>query len=167
MNAIDLVETGKKLLVGTPSDADCRKTVSAAYYALFYQLCEMASRSLTGVDDDRLFRARYQVFRSLSHRNAYDRCRDVKNPELNFPKPVQKFADVFIELQEQRELADYCCECKYTKADANGCLVQAEEALNELDSVGIEHKKAFSLFVLLAPNKYSKKNRVLTSRASK
>jgi hypothetical protein len=160
MKAVELIHSGRKLLSGDPSEADCRRAISSAYYALFYQLCEMSSRSLTGIQDERFSRVRYQVFRSLTHKNAYDRCRDCKNLDNGFPVQIQEFADVFIYLQEQREFADYCCERKYSVATANDYLEQAELVLTKLGNVSVDHQRAFSLFILLSPNKHSKKIKV-------
>ncbi len=161
MKSHDLIVSGRKLLADEPTEADCRRAVSTAYYALFYQLCEMASRSLTGVLDHQLSRARYQVFRSLTHGNAYERCTATKDSGLDFPEAVQKFAVTFIELKEERELADYCPECSYSQKSAEDYLSQAETALADLNSIDDEHKRAFSLYILLSKNKYSNRTKVV------
>jgi hypothetical protein len=161
MKSNDLIVSGRKLLAGQPTEADCRRAVSTAYYALFYQLCEMASRSLTGVIDHQLSRARYQVFRSLTHGNAYERCGATKTIGLDFPQAVQNFAVTFIELKEERELADYCPECSYSQKTAEEYLNQAESALADLNSIGEEHKRAFSIYILLSKNKFSKRTKVV------
>jgi uncharacterized protein (UPF0332 family) len=166
MKASDLIVSGHKLLLGQPTEADCKRAISSAYYALFYFLCEMSSKSLVGAEDTSFSRARYQVFRSLKHGLVFDRCKECKNEGMSFPKEVQEFADTFIELQEQREFADYCCDRKYSSASATDYLNQAEAAIQKLEKVDIDHQRAFSLFILLAPNPHSKKMKVSSKSSS-
>jgi len=153
-----LITSGRKLLAHPFTDADGCRAVSAAYYALFSGLSQYVADVL--LNDPNFDRANYQAFRSLAHGNVCDRCRDTRDGNRAFPETIRNFADVFIDLYEQRENADYCPRTKFNLSKATDYLDQAEEALNQLHSAPTGHGRAFALFVLLKQNKWLKRKRV-------
>jgi len=158
----DLIETSKKLLENSPTQSDCSRAVSTAYYALFRGLCGIATESL--VDNENFERANYQVFRSLDHKNVVDRCKDTRDNKRSFPLEIKQFADTLVELNEQRENADYCPKCKFTSLEASNLIEQAEAALVGLSGMDEQHMRAFALYVLLKPNKRNQLRRSITNK---
>lgn len=161
MRGLDLIKTGKKLLENNPTESDCSRAISTAYYALFSGLCEVTSKAL--VNNEEFKRANYQVFRSLDHKNVCSRCIETRDNNRSFPDKIKQFADTFIELNEQRENADYCPNCTFTALEANDYLEQAEEALKGLHQECDEHCRAFAIYVLLKPNNRNQMKKKISS----
>jgi hypothetical protein len=158
LKAADLITTARKLLAAPATEADRRRGISTAYYALFRKLCEVASEELAGPDTAR---AQYQLFRSVDHRVAKEACEKVRG--LKFPDEVITFADAFVALQEDRHAADYCPDRETTQGAesnkelgetaklsiASNIVSQAEKAISVLDSVDAKHRRTFAVYVLL------------------
>jgi hypothetical protein len=65
---------------GAPRQADLRRAISTAYYALFHAVLTEAADDLMGSTQRQS--ARYAlVYRSIDHRAIRDRCNDLKKPQ--------------------------------------------------------------------------------------
>ncbi|MCY4260578.1 MAG: hypothetical protein OXC91_09990 [Rhodobacteraceae bacterium] len=74
----DLIETAKEwvhLDQGKPKQANLKRALSTAYYALFHALCLNCADSLVGsAGADRSQRAWQQAYRSVEHSHARKQC---------------------------------------------------------------------------------------------
>jgi uncharacterized protein (UPF0332 family) len=110
-----------------PRQASPRRTVSAAYYALFHLLISEAARNWKRVDQRALL-ARF--FEHGKMRTASDRQRGecqrfisaipppVPGPEFECMRHLHRVANAFIQAQQQRHTADYDNATQRTRADA-------------------------------------------------
>src|SRR5580698_10058514 len=90
-----------------PKQANLRRAVSTAYYALFQLLVSEA------VGYRRLERQRSQLARSFEHGKMKGAC----NPKFQNAE-VQAVAEAFVDLQQARHLADYDNATSWTRLEA-------------------------------------------------
>lgn len=91
----------------TPRQCDLKRAVSTNYYALFHALCRNAADCFIGGSDaDRSRNAWIQAYRALEHGNAAQRCQS-QQVMRKFPKPIEDFANLFVQAQKKRNSADY------------------------------------------------------------
>lgn len=115
--ADDLLEHSRALLSGSPKEIDLRRSVSAAYYAIFHLLSAAVAEQMSP-DTPSGLRGRTQ--RALDHSsmvNAAKQFRKQGGPPPGIPKDIDlrnptsqelaNVADAFVVLQEARHLADY------------------------------------------------------------
>ena len=101
----ELIDTCRKLVTPPPSDADIRRAISTAYYALFHTLA--VSNAELIADQPRSSRSAHawdRVYRRLEHgraRNNLSANRDLLSQDGD------DFVSAFIEAQGHRLLADY------------------------------------------------------------
>ena len=89
VNPHDLVQTARRLVESgapQPTQADLRRAVSTAYYALFHCLAGTAADLLTGASRGKEW---HQVYRALEHGKARDACRQ-QAAMRTFPKEIRK-----------------------------------------------------------------------------
>ena len=88
-----------------PSEADLRRAVSAAYYAVFHTLAASNAELIAGQPQSGISAYAWErVYRRLDHGRAQNNLRAV----LNLLSPAgENFARAFIELQDLRREADY------------------------------------------------------------
>jgi len=133
---------------GKPSAISCRRAVSSIYYALFHCLArDCADLLIGGSNAVRSAEAWKQVYRSLEHGFAKDRCRD-KGTIQKFPKQIQNFANYFVLMQEKRHSADYDPTAIFSKLDVVADIETAERAVIEYKSVPAKHRRAFCAYML-------------------
>ena len=111
MRALDLSAAAKLLAEhprrGRPPEANLRRAISTAYYALFHCLAENCADMMVGGSGARRSRDAWrQVYRSLEHGTARRRCGDWRAMQ-NYPAVVTNFATDFVEMQDLRHTADY------------------------------------------------------------
>ena len=107
----DLVTTALLLLSGSPDrapgEAEFRRCVSTAYYAMFHNLAQMCATELVGPRGSGLARAWTQTFRALDHGAARGACTDAQADHAGFPAEIQEFGLLFVRAQRDRHVADY------------------------------------------------------------
>ena len=154
----DLLETAKRLAKphnprGRPRQADLRRAISTAYYAVFHALCRMCADAFVG-NRSTTRRAWEQVYRSVEHGCSYDKCvHGIIGKE--FPDEVKSFCGAFIHLQEKRYLADYAPFSNFKLSDVQQAIALAEDAINSIrkDSLDLKHRRAFAAWLLLRRRK--------------
>jgi uncharacterized protein (UPF0332 family) len=130
-----------------PKQADLRRAISAAYYAVFHSLCKNCADTLVGtVKMQRPNRAWQQVYRGLDHKSARQACEAART--LGFPATIVSCADAFVSLQRQRHEADYDPTFKTTRAEARSALNLAKAAINDLRNSNSNDRKAFAVQLL-------------------
>src|ERR1044071_2961633 len=121
LNPEHLLEQADRIIAppggGAPRQADLRRAISNAYYAIFHAVVTEAADAFIG-------RTRRQtpayglVYRSGEHRSLLRLCEDVAKPKLperyltyeptgGFGSDLVAFATAVVDLQEKRHLADY------------------------------------------------------------
>lgn len=144
MNPLHLLEQAEQLArggVGRPRQADLRRAISTAYYALFHLLTQAGAALVH----------RSAVLRPLLARH-YEH-RDMKNASRGFadgrlPAPLERIAGdvpeelstaakMFIELQEARHLADYDTsrEGVLSRPDVREILARTRQAFEAWDTL--------------------------------
>lgn len=120
---------------GRPQQINLRRSISAAYYAVFHLLINCAVESSVPAVPNGL---RARAARALQHGELKNMCRDFSG--ANPPKvlatvlPVTLSGDLrtiaknFTDLQEARHAADYDTSLKLSQTDALAAVQQAEQA---------------------------------------
>ena len=141
-----LVEQATALLSldarGKPRQANLRRAVSSAYYAVFHRLCIDATAEVVGVA-----RSKQEVGRFLARKFDHGRMKTVcgdfaagsrpRLPQVLQSAPgasptnatLQQICLSFVALQEARHSADYDLARQFKRAEAAGLVRQAELAL--------------------------------------
>jgi hypothetical protein len=129
---------------GQPRNADLRRSVSSAYYALFHGVTLAASRHLLpgGTVDER-----QRLARSFTHKNVRTACEYVLG-RASAPmeaRPIAKaagsnpllsdVADAILTLQQARHLADYDHRAAFDKIGVLGLVDNARDALSKLSAL--------------------------------
>lgn len=146
-----MIVTARKLANAGPTrprQADLKRSVSTAYYALFHTLAKDAADMLVGVGSNRPDKAWRQVYRSLQHGEAKAACRLLGNNNPGFPQPLVDCANTFVILQEERHSADYASDFRATRADALDAIARAEQAIANLFAAPKKDRRAFAVLLL-------------------
>lgn len=142
---------------GAPSQADLRRSVSSAYYAVFHGISYAVSTQIVGKAND-LQSARTLVRRSLQHSAMKEACvgfasgtpKDQhRQASGNSPLgPLQKVANIFVALQAQRHVADYDFSRSIKRTEALVAIEDASNAISILNSYGVKRSKSAKVFFL-------------------
>ena len=144
-----MIVTARRLANASPEkprQADLRRAVSTAYYALFHAMAKDAADMLVGVGATRPDKAWTQLYRGLNHKDAKDACKALRH--LNFPAGIKSCADAFVSLQQKRHDADYDPDHRITRADALGAIQEAEDAIRGLRAASKRDRTAFAVQIL-------------------
>jgi uncharacterized protein (UPF0332 family) len=145
-----VIVTARKLAnasPGKPRQADLRRAISTAYYALFHAMAKDVADMFVGVGTDRPDKAWSQTFRSLQHSDARIACDAIK--KLNFAATIEVCAEAFVNLQKQRHDADYDPDVRYNRVDALYAIHVADDAIRNLMSSSKKDRRAFAVLLLL------------------
>ena len=147
MNPRDLLETARRLAQpgeSQPTQADLRRAVSTAYYALFHCLAAAAADLLTGSSSHSP--EWRQVYRALEHGKAKRACRQ-QGAMQAFPMEIHRFGKTFVELQDARHEAYYALEGQYRKPDVLAIITRAEEAIDRFEQADVRRRRGFAVHV--------------------
>ncbi len=147
MNARDLITTARSLTEldpRQPTQANLRRAVSTAYYAVFHSLAYTAANLLIGRE---LTTAWHQVYRALEHGNARSACLNKQAME-EFPHEIEEFALTFVDLQKARHRADYSYDVTFDRHDTLTAIDRAADAIDQLERVSIHHRRGFVAHLL-------------------
>lgn len=155
MLADDLLALASRLARANPRrprQADLRRAVSTAYFALFHAIAKNAADCLVGTSPhNRPNRAWAQVYRALDHGHAKTACEAARN--MAFPQAIKDCADEFVELQEARHDADYDPLHRLTRADALEAVEKARDAIAALRRARLNDRRAFAVQVMVRKRK--------------
>ena len=143
--ALDLVEAGGR---GRPRQANLRRAVSTAYYAMFHCLAAICADLLVGGEgSERSEPAWRQVYRALEHGAARQRC---NRPAMmqRFPPEIRQFAERFVAMQQKRHQADYAPEGDFDKDTVLQDIIAVAEAIAKLRQVPVKDRRAFAVYLL-------------------
>ena len=145
-----MIVTARKLANANPKkkprQADLKRAISTAYYALFHAFAKNAADMLVGVGQKRPDKAWVQIYRSLQHGDAKSACEGVRN--LGFPDLINACGDAFVRLQQERHAADYDPEARFLRADALQAIELAENAIQNLKAASKKDRVAFAVHLL-------------------
>jgi len=110
MNPLQLIEIAANLAkgVGTkPRQAELRRAISTAYYAMFHFVAKSFADALNGTSStERNNVAWTQAYRSLSHTQISNCCKR-KDIQQDLPPEICQFCIIFNRMQLLRNEADY------------------------------------------------------------
>jgi hypothetical protein len=144
-----------------PAQANLRRAVSAAYYALFHFLVDQACIAIVGGAHDRRG-FRHVLARAFEHSTMADTCKSFAGGQLpkgvrsRLPRAYQvrpelrRIAHTFRDAQERRYLADYDLAQGLRRAQVLALIRDVEEALENYRRVRAEPDVRFFLACLLA-----------------
>lgn len=134
---------------GRPRQADLRRALSAAYYAMFHTLARCCADTLVGATRaSRSQPAWTQTYRALEHGYARNQCiRASQNDD--FPQAVRKFSERFARMQRLRQTADYAPDSDFSRSDVLQLVTDAENDIADFNGVPAADRNAFSVYVLM------------------
>lgn len=136
-----------------PSQANLRRAVSTAYYAIFHRLAECCAEMLVGNPTTNLTRDVWShAYRGLEHGTAKNQC-DGDLEKRGFSYKITQIASQFVRLQARRHIADYDPYGQFTKSDVDGDVFMAAVSIDMFDSVDEEEQRAFAAWILLRPRR--------------
>ena len=155
MNPEDLIRIARGLAggaiggnIGRPRQAELRRAVSAAYYALFHALARCYADTLVGATPaSRSQPAWTQTYRALEHGYAKNQC--VRPIIRKFPPEIRAFGRAFSEMQRNRTIADYATESALSRAETIRLIDWTEEVIADFATAPAADRRAFSVYVLL------------------
>ena len=134
---------------GRPRQAELRRAVSTAYYALFHTLARCGADLVAGsTKQHRSQRAWRQAYRALDHGETRKRCTQ-KTRLTEFPTEIQVFADAFVRLQRLRHWADYDPLSIFHRSLVLQWIEEVDNSISGFNSVARAERKAFAVYVLL------------------
>ena len=140
--------------VGRPRQAELRRAVSTAYYAMFHTLARCCADTLVGATRARRSQQAWrQTYRSLEHGLARNQCSN-RTMLRRFPQPIRKFAEMFVNMQYLRHIADYdpdpdlSPETAFVRAHIMQLITEISTIITEFQSADIIDRRAFAVFVL-------------------
>lgn len=165
MNPDHLLDQAARLLTparpGFPRQADLRRAVSTAYYALFHFVLRAVADEFIGARQRKS--ARYAlVYRSIDHRTLRDVSVEAGKkrasqryapyvPEGGFGPELALFSDAVWELREKRHAADYDPSARFTAPDVERAINTARDAMRLLREAGEEQRKMYLTLLLCPP----------------
>ena len=156
MNPRDFIRIARQLASGAvgerrgrPRQAELRRAVSAAYYALFYLLAGNAADLLAGARPSARNRQFWmQTYRAVEHRQARNQCLN-KAVMRGFPPEIQYLGETFANMQTHRHDADYNPQTELSRSQVMRLIDSAERAIDGFDRVPAPDRRAFALHILL------------------
>jgi len=144
-----------------PKQANLRRAISSAYYALFHFLIHESSRQLAGSANDR---ETWRTFtsRAFDHGKMKTICveftkhtpRDILQPfwsSLNITQiaDLKVLAEAFIRLQELRHQADYDLSLSFNRQEALAAWQISSDAMQAWRRLRQHHAEASEFFCLV------------------
>ena len=148
MNPQELIGVARSLAESghpQPTQAHLRRAISTAYYAMFHCLAASAADLFIGTTRTPAW---HRIYRAPDHGRARSGCRQVQ-AMLEFPAEIRDFAKAFVELQIERQQADYALDTgMYQKSDVLDYIVSAERAIGWFEQAEDLARRAFAAQVL-------------------
>ena len=159
MNWRHLFDTARRLAgligdspapIGRPHQADLRRAVSTAYYAMFHALCTSNADTLIGtVRAGPQASPWLQAYRALDHGTAktlLSRYGSQHQASIG----IRAFATAFSNLQEQRHDADYNPKRAFTRPEVERLLDRMETTAHAFWDVPLTERRDLAAYLLLS-----------------
>ena len=125
------------------------RAVSATYYAMFHHLARSAADLLIGTRGaDTSGPAWRQVYRALEHGAVWNACRH-REIVGRFPRAVQDYAQLFVDKQDDRVIADYDPDARFDPSRVRADIDTVTLAIEGFDSESERDRRAFCAYILL------------------
>ena len=139
----DLIESCHKLVpraaTAQPSEADMRRAISTAYYALFHTLAASNADLIACQPQSSMSSYAWErVYRRLDHGRARNNLQGILG---RLSQTGERFARAFIDLSEQRNEADYNPNALVTHYDTLNAVSRAQIALDEFSRLSAEERR--------------------------
>ena len=165
LNPDHLLDQADRLIappaMGAPRQADLRRAISSAYYAIFHAILTEAADDLIGRTkrDTELYSL---VYRSINHNSLRRLCEDVVKPKLpdkyspyepkgGFGPDIIALAAAMVDLQEKRHRADYDPLFRVQGSDATLATATGRTALVHFRRTTRTQRKAFLSLLVFSP----------------
>ena len=143
-----------------PNQAQIRRAVSTAYYAVFHAVLRRAADQFIGHDQSHAV-AYALVYRAFVHGRMKEVCQVIDKPSLSAPNqeklkrtafgsPMRFFATAFVELQDARHRADYDPHAVLGPSDAERACAVAKFGMEMLASADLEESRDVLALMLSA-----------------
>lgn len=161
----DLLATARLLLsagsIQPPSEAQLRRAVSTAYYALFHTVLRAGAERFMG-DGKRRSAGYSLLYRSFNHGRIKAVCESLDVKTLNktlqqqlgrtaVSQEMRNFANAFSALQEARHLADYDPSAKFVFSDSADLVGAANVAMMAFEQVMPDERTDVLALMLVNP----------------
>lgn len=157
--AQDLLEQAETLLkadLRKPKQANVRRAVSAAYYALFHLLIEEASLLVVNTEFSSK-PLRQVVARAFTHNAMNEASKSFGSGNLPplynalftgsaLPSELKRIAAAFVDLQQNRHRADYDLSEPMSRQDALNAVQQVRSAMNDWNTLKQNNKEMARLY---------------------
>ena len=150
----ELLTLARRLSVGSgashPNDAELRRAVSTAYYALFHKVARAAAERFMGPGQENA--AGFSIlYRGLEHREIKSVCEALQVSTLKqkyqtslgrqfFSQDMKDFCSALPALQEARHSADYDPGRRFIPSDVASLIDAAETAMDAFDRAAADEK---------------------------
>jgi uncharacterized protein (UPF0332 family) len=154
LDSAELLALARRLSVGNghsqPTDAELRRAVSTAYYALFHKVVGTAAERFMGPGQQNT--AGFALlYRGFDHREMKTFCEALQVSTLKdkykyhlrrsaISQDMRDFASVLPPLQDARHLADYDPAAQFLPAEVSSLVDAAEVALQAFDRVAVDER---------------------------
>ena len=138
-----------------PRQADIRRAISSAYYALFHAASANAADAVAGVSN-RQSRRYALIYRSITHASLLKLCEAIARgspslePDGGFSLHFKRFADALADLQRKRHTADYDPLARFNRTDALVTISGARTAFAQFKAVAEEERLFFGSLLLFS-----------------
>ena len=130
-----------------PNPGAARRAVSTAYYAAFHALTTSNADVLIGTPADPLTTdAWIRIYRRLDHGHAREQLGQNRH---NFSAQARTFADLFLDLQNERHNADYNPVATFTPQTATNWLNNTEAAITDFLQTSTRERAAIAVLTLI------------------
>jgi hypothetical protein len=159
--AITLAEIDRK----KPKQANLRRAVSAAYYAIFHYLVREATCLQIGAQHAQA-PFRHVLGRAYAHNVMKLACTGFGGGTLKdaikkglpvnalgsyvIPQPIQDLAATFAELQEKRHIANYDLSERFNRSEVLALIEQGKQHIKDFAALPASNDKSFFLACLWA-----------------
>ena len=134
--------------LGRPRQAELRRAVSAAYYAMFHVLARSCADLLVGVNRANRDQVAWeQTYRALEHGHVRRQC-DNQSAMSRFPAEIRHFGEWFVDMQRYRHQADYAPEVSFSRSQVQQLINETERCIADFNAAPARDRRAFATHVL-------------------
>lgn len=152
-----------------PQQANLRRALSTAYYAIFHFFIYHAWRSMLGtLNANRPFRD--VLSRAFQHAEMFKACKSFAggtlpdsvtpdmNPSFSVPVAIRTAAQTFCDAQEKRHSADYNLSASFRRSDVLATIKGIEDAMASFNAIRAQPESRFFLACLVTWRTISARN---------
>jgi hypothetical protein len=160
----DLLEQAVRLAtldVRKPKQANLRRAISSAYYAVFHLLVDEACRAQIGAQHNQA-PFRQVLGRAFAHGLMKEACKSFGGgtlkkgvakglpPGFTIPGEIRELAETFVDLQEKRHLADYDLTERFKRSEVLVLIGEVRKYSENFRKLATSNEKRFFLACLWA-----------------